>query len=164
MQFYQRYMVPIADQFSTTTTTKTTTTTIMASTLRLHTQVTFMQSRKLMAAQHLLISVYQQTTIGSSDVLIQTLVPVAISTAPYRKALITKNLPPYPPPPLTDTPYISFSNLMTTVASSFSWTRIPLKGRQKPLLQLFVLISFSLLICRALDLQTLLGSLLQSQT
>ena len=34
--------------------------------------------------------VYQQTSIGSSDISVRTLVHDAISADPYRKALITK--------------------------------------------------------------------------
>ena len=36
------------------------------------------------------LGVYQQTSVGSGDVSIRTLVPTAISAEPYRKALIIK--------------------------------------------------------------------------
>ena len=59
--------------------------------------------------------VYQQTTVGSGAVSIRTLVPAAISAAPYRKALIAK-LFFRQILVLTDTPSASFSDLMTVVA------------------------------------------------
>ena len=63
--------------------------------------------------------VYQQTTVGTGDVSIRTLVPAAISAAPYRKALIAK-LFFRQILALTDSPSTSFNDLMTTVALYFS--------------------------------------------
>ena len=62
--------------------------------------------------------VYQQTSIGYSDISIRTLVPDTISTKPYRKALIV-TLFFHQIMTLSDTPSISFSDLMSTVASYF---------------------------------------------
>ena len=62
--------------------------------------------------------VHQQTTVGSGNVSIQTLVPASISAAPYRKALIV-NLLFRQILALTDTPSTSFRDLMTTVAMYF---------------------------------------------
>ena len=59
--------------------------------------------------------VYQQTTVGSGDGSIRTLIPAAISAAPYRKALIAK-LFFRQILVLADTPSASFSDLMTAVA------------------------------------------------
>ena len=58
--------------------------------------------------------IYQQT-----DVTIRTLVPAAISVEHYRKALITKFFFRQILP-LADATYVSFSDLMTTVALHFS--------------------------------------------
>ena len=62
--------------------------------------------------------VYQLTTVGASDATIRTLVPVSISTSLYRKALITtlffRQILGY-----TESPSVSFSNLVTTVATYF---------------------------------------------
>ena len=63
--------------------------------------------------------IYQQTSVGTGDVTIRTLVPVAISVEPYRKALITK-LFFRQILPLADATCVSFSDLMTTVALHFS--------------------------------------------
>ena len=59
--------------------------------------------------------VYQQMDVDTGDVSIRTLVPAAISTVQYRKALIA-NLFFRQILALTDTPYTSFNDLMTTVA------------------------------------------------
>ena len=85
--------------------------------------------------------VYQQILVGSGDVSVRTLVPAAISAAPYRKALIAKIFFRQILA-LTDTSSVSFSDLMSTVTA----------------------FSFLFLICRVLDSPMLLGSLLQSQT
>ena len=85
--------------------------------------------------------VYQQNLVGSGDVSVRTLVPAAISAAPYRKALIAKIFFRQILA-LTDTSSVSFSDLMSTVT----------------------VFSFLFLICRVLDSPMLLGSLLQSQT
>ena len=63
--------------------------------------------------------IYQQTSVGSGDVTTRTLVPVAISAEPYRKALIAKLLFRQILS-LADAPSVSFSDLMTTVAFYFS--------------------------------------------
>ena len=63
--------------------------------------------------------VYQHAFVGSIDVSVRTLVPAAISTAPYRKALIVK-LFFHQILALTDTSSVSFSDMMSTVASYFS--------------------------------------------
>ena len=62
--------------------------------------------------------VYQQTSIGSSDISIHTLVPDAISAEPYCQALIAK-LFFYQIMTLSDTSSVSFSDLMSTVSSYF---------------------------------------------
>ena len=62
--------------------------------------------------------IYQQTSVGTGDVTIRTLVPVAISAEPYRKALITK-LFFRQILPLADATYVSFSDLMTTISLYF---------------------------------------------
>ena len=63
--------------------------------------------------------IYQQTSVGSGDVTTRTLVPVAISAEPYRKALIAK-LFFRQILSLADAPSVSCSDLMTTVAFYFS--------------------------------------------
>ena len=63
--------------------------------------------------------VYQQTAVGTGDVSIRTLVPAAISAAPYRNALIAKLLFRQILA-LTHLPSTSFNDLMTTVAFYFS--------------------------------------------
>ena len=63
--------------------------------------------------------VYQQTSVGTGDVTIRTLVPAAISAEPYRKALIAK-LFFRQILPLADATYVSFSDLMTTISLYFS--------------------------------------------
>ena len=63
--------------------------------------------------------VYQQTSVGTSDVTMRTLVPSAIGAEPYRKELIAK-LFFRQILPLTDATYVSFSNLITTVSLYFS--------------------------------------------
>ena len=55
--------------------------------------------------------VYQQTSVGTGDVTIRTLIPVAISAEPYRKALIAK-LFFRQILPLADATYVSFSDLI----------------------------------------------------
>ena len=62
--------------------------------------------------------VYQQTAVGAGDVSIRTLIPAAISAAPYRKVLIVKLLF-HQILALTNTPSTSFNDLMTTVALYF---------------------------------------------
>ena len=61
---------------------------------------------------------YQQPSIVCSDISICTLVPDAISVEPYRKALIVKLLSRLIMT-LADIPSISFSNLISTLASYF---------------------------------------------
>ena len=63
--------------------------------------------------------IYQQTSVDTGDITIRTLVPVAISAEPYRKALISK-LFFRQILPLADATYVSFSDLMTTIALYFS--------------------------------------------
>ena len=63
--------------------------------------------------------VYQQTSVGSGDVTIRTLAIAPISAEPYRKVLIAKIFFRQIIS-LTDTPYLSFSDIMTTIASYFS--------------------------------------------
>ena len=62
--------------------------------------------------------IYQQTSVGSSDVTIRTLVSTAISVEPYCK-LIAK-LFFCQILSLTDASSVSFSNLVTTVALYYS--------------------------------------------
>ena len=62
--------------------------------------------------------VYQQASVGSGNVTTRTLVPAPISADPYRKTLIAK-LFFCQIISLINTPSVSFSDLMTTVASYF---------------------------------------------
>ena len=62
--------------------------------------------------------VYQQTPVGLSELSIRTLVPDAISAEPYRKASIAK-LFFHHILSLTDSPYVSFNDLLATVAAYF---------------------------------------------
>ena len=62
--------------------------------------------------------VYQQISIGSSDTSIRTLIHDVINANPYRKALIVK-LFFHQTMNLSDTPSMSFSDLMSTIASYF---------------------------------------------
>ena len=104
--------------------------------------------------------VYQKSLVGFGNFLIRTLVPTTISATPYCKALIV-NLFFYQIIVLADTSSLSFSDLMTTVASyvfpehECHWEG----GRRKPLLKLFVSTSFLFPICGVLNLQTVLGNL-----
>ena len=59
--------------------------------------------------------IYQQTSVGSKEVTIRTLVPAVIFAEPYRKALIAKMFFRQILF-LADAPSVSFSDLMTTVA------------------------------------------------
>ena len=59
---------------------------------------------------------YQKTLVGFGNFLIRTLIPTTISATPYCKALIVK-LFFYQIIVLADTSSLSFSDLMTTVAS-----------------------------------------------
>ena len=59
--------------------------------------------------------IYPQTSVGSKEVTIRTLVPAVIFAEPYRKALIAKMFFRQILF-LTDAPSVSFSDLMTTVA------------------------------------------------
>ena len=61
--------------------------------------------------------VYQHTPIGSISISIRTLVPDVISVEPYRKALIATLLS-HQSMNISDTPSVSFSDRMSTVASS----------------------------------------------
>ena len=63
--------------------------------------------------------IYQQTSVGSSDVTIRTLVSAAISDEPYCKVLIAK-LFFCQILFLADASSVSFSNLVTTVALYYS--------------------------------------------
>ena len=63
--------------------------------------------------------VYQQTSVGTGDVTIRTLVPVAISPEPYRKPLIAKLCFRYVVL-LADKTYFSFKDFMTTISLYFS--------------------------------------------
>ena len=62
--------------------------------------------------------VYQQTSVGLSELSIRTLVPDAISAEPYRKALIAK-LFFHQILSLTDSPSVTFNDLLATVAAYF---------------------------------------------
>ena len=106
--------------------------------------------------------VYQQTSVESSEILMRTLVPDAISVEPYCKALITK-LFSFQILPLSDTTFLSFSDLMTTVAFYFGSTRDPLRGRRKPLLSLFSTLYFKFRICKVSALLIFPGDLLRSR-
>ena len=63
--------------------------------------------------------VYQQTTVGSTDISIQIFIPATISAPPYYKTLIAKTFF-HQILALTDTHSAFFSDLMTTVASYIS--------------------------------------------
>ena len=64
------------------------------------------------------LGIYQLTNVGASDATIRALVPVFISAFPYRKTLIAKiflrQIFGY-----VDSPSISISDLVSTVASFF---------------------------------------------
>ena len=62
--------------------------------------------------------VYQQTPVGLSKLFIGPLVPNNISTEPHRKALIAKLFFRHMLS-LTDSPFISFTDIMATVAAYF---------------------------------------------
>ena len=64
------------------------------------------------------LGVYQQTPVGLGKLSIRTLVPDAISVEPYRKALIAK-LFFHQILSLTDSPSVSFNDLLATVAAYF---------------------------------------------
>ena len=93
--------------------------------------------------------VYQKTSVGTGDVTIRTLIPVAISAEPYRKALIAKLFSVRFYPSLTQ----------LTSRSVTSWRPSPcisplirgcLSGSQRLLLPQSALICFLLLTCREL--------------
>ena len=65
--------------------------------------------------------IYQQTVVGLSDLLIRTLVPDPISAEPYRKALIA-NFFFQTILSLADSPSIELNDLISTVASYFSFS------------------------------------------
>ena len=80
--------------------------------------------------------VYQQTYIGSRDISICTLVSEAISTEPYRKALITKlfsrQIMIFP-----DNPCVYFSNSMSTATSYFRLITGSTERKENPLPSIF---------------------------
>ena len=63
-------------------------------------------------------SVYMQTLVGLSELSIRTLIPVPVSTEPYRKALIAK-LFFHQILSLTDSHSVSVDGIMATVAVYF---------------------------------------------
>ena len=65
--------------------------------------------------------VYQQTAVGLSDLSIRTLVPDPISAEPYRKALIAKIFF-HQILSLADSPSVELNDLISTVASYFSFS------------------------------------------
>ena len=65
--------------------------------------------------------IYQQTAVGLSDLSIRTLVPDPISAVPYRKALIAK-LFFQKILSLADFPSVELNDLISTVASYFSFS------------------------------------------
>ena len=62
--------------------------------------------------------VYQKTQVGLSELSIRTLVPDDISAEPYRKVLIAKFFF-HQILSLTDSPSVSFNDLMATAAAYF---------------------------------------------
>ena len=107
--------------------------------------------------------VYQLTTVGSSDFSKRTLVPVAISAVPYRKALITtiffRQILA-----LADTLPVSFSTLMTTVASYFSLNTDATEREVEAAVAIICSIYFVFFIYRALAFFTIPGNQLRSRT
>ena len=73
-------------------------------------------------------AVYKHSLVESGDVSIKTFVPAAISAIPYRKTLITKLLFRQIIT-LNDTSSVSFSDVMSTIASYFSFNTGPLSGK-----------------------------------
>ena len=79
-------MEPTVDQFSTTTTIA-----IMTSTPPItHSNNIHAFSAVDSCLVFSYFDVYQETTVGSGDVSIRTLVPVDINVAPYRNTLVAK--------------------------------------------------------------------------
>ena len=152
-------MALTADQFSTTITTPNMTSTPpITHSKDIH---TISEVDGGQASSH--FGVYQQTTVGSGDVR---------SGLSYRRLstpflIVRRWFPNFSSAKsslsLTRLPSPSAIKRLQSHYNSL-WARYPLRGRRKPLLQLFVLILFSFPIYRALDSPTLLGSLLQSQT
>ena len=141
----------------------TTTTTIMTSTAsNILSKNDFSLSNGTNGPTSSHFGVYQQTMVRSSDVSIQKLVPAAISTAPYCKALIAKfffhQIIDFP-----NTPSVSLSNLMTTVASYLSLNTDVTERKVEKLFLPFSPTSLAFLIYRVLGSPILLGNLLRSQ-
>ena len=76
------------------------------------------------------------TSVGSSEILIYPLVPATTSAEPYCKNLIDK-LFPRQTLTLSDIPSVSYSNLMTIVASYFSMNMGSAEREMEELLLLF---------------------------
>ena len=100
-------MAPTAVLISLPTTNK-----IMNSTTTTNVSTSSVTSR---ATVSLDFGVYQQTSIGFSDISIRTLVLDAISAETYRKTLIVRPIF-HQIMNLSDTPLLSFSDLMSTIA------------------------------------------------
>ena len=97
--------------------------------------------------------VHQQNSNGSNDISIRTLVPNTNSLEPYHKALISKlffrQIKTY-----FETPFISFSDLMSTVASYFGLNTGSAE-REAEFTAISISVFFPLfLICRASDFLT----------
>ena len=134
----------------------------MTSTSLLHTQTVLIQSRKLMATRHLLISVYTSRR-RSELAMFRSELSYRWLSAPL--LIVRRWLPNFssarslPSPILSPPPSAIY---WQPSLRTFLWTRVPLGGRQKLLLQLIFLIYFSFF--RAWNSPTLLGRILQSQT
>ena len=89
---------------------------------------------------------YQQTLIGSNEILIHTLVPDNISTKSYRKVLIAK-LFFRQIISLSDISSVSVSDIMSTVASYFGLNTECIEREVEPLLSLIAMF-FMFPICR----------------
>ena len=100
-------MEPTAVLISLPTTKK-----IMNSTTTTNVSTSSVTSR---ATVSLDFGVYQQNSIGFSDISIRTLVPDAISAELYRKTLIARPIF-HQIMNLSDTHFLSFSDLMSTIA------------------------------------------------
>ena len=104
--------------------------------------------------------VFQQTLVDCGDVSIRTLVPATISAIPYRKVLIA-NIFFRQILALSDTPSISFSDLMTTVAS---YSSLNMSAAERETETAVVTIRSNFFSCRVFDSPMLLGNILHSYT
>ena len=88
--------------------------------------------------------VYQLTAVGASDATIRTLVPVSISNLPQRKAFIAK-LFSHQILGHAGSPFISFSNLVTTIDIYFDMSAAMTERTRKQQPNLSATLFFALL-------------------